>query len=213
MDYCGLAGNPCHSLIGRLQRDNTEISFWTHDEYKTFIQHVTNPIYYNAFELLYYCGMRIGELLALTPSDFDFQTGMLSINKTYGRINGQDLITEPKTQKSKRRIKIPSFLCNEIQNYIGQLYGINNTDRLFPYLEESLDRVMKIACKKSGIHKIRIHDIRHSHASLLIELGFSPLLISERLGHERIETTLNIYSHLYPNKQSEVSEKLDSLRN
>lgn len=68
-------------------------------------------------------------------------------------------------------------------------------------------------CKKANVKKIRIHDLRHSHASLLIELGFSPLLISERLGHENIETTLQTYSHLYPNKQSEVASKLEELHN
>ena len=59
--------------------------------------------------------------------------------------------------------------------------------------------------------KIRIHDIRHSHASLLVEMGFSPLLIAERLGHERVQTTMETYSHLYPNKQIEVARQLDDI--
>ena len=66
-------------------------------------------------------------------------------------------------------------------------------------------------CNASGVKRIRIHDLRHSHASLLIEMGFSPLLIAERLGHEKVETTLQTYSHLYPNKHSEVSDKLQEL--
>lgn len=70
---------------------------------------------------------------------------------------------------------------------------------------------MNRGCKKSGVKHIRMHDLRHSHASLLIELGFTPLLIAERLGHEKIETTLNTYSHLYPNKQNEIITKLESL--
>ncbi|HIU44228.1 MAG TPA: tyrosine-type recombinase/integrase [Candidatus Ventrousia excrementavium] len=69
---------------------------------------------------------------------------------------------------------------------------------------------MNRECKASGVKVIRIHDLRHSHASLLIERGFSPILISERLGHENIETTLETYSHLYPNKQEQVAEKLQS---
>ena len=64
--------------------------------------------------------------------------------------------------------------------------------------------------KLSGIKKIRIHDLRHSHASLLIELGFTPKEIAERLGHENIETTLNTYSHLYPNKQERMADRLES---
>ena len=77
--------------------------------------------------------------------------------------------------------------------------------------KHSLGKALKRAAAAAGIKAIRVHDLRHSHASLLIELGFSPLLISERLGHENIETTLQIYSHLYPNKAAEVSDKLNQL--
>ena len=76
------------------------------------------------------------------------------------------------------------------------------------YLTHEMDR----GCKKSGVKKIRIHDLRHSHANLLIEMGFAPLLISERLGHEDIKTTLQTYSHFYPNKQAEVAAKLQALQ-
>ena len=70
---------------------------------------------------------------------------------------------------------------------------------------------MERGCKQSGVERIRIHDLRHSHASLLIELGFSPLLIAERLGHENIETTLNTYSHLFPHKQAQLALELEKL--
>ena len=72
---------------------------------------------------------------------------------------------------------------------------------------------MKLGCRLSGVEQIRIHDLRHSHASLLIEMGFSPLLIKERLGHEDIKTTLQTYSHLYPSKQEELIDKLNDIRN
>lgn len=67
------------------------------------------------------------------------------------------------------------------------------------------------ATNGSDVKKIRVHDLRHSHASMLVELGFTPLLIAERLGHENIQTTLETYSHLYPNKQVEAAEKLSSI--
>ena len=67
---------------------------------------------------------------------------------------------------------------------------------------------MERGSAKAGLRRIRVHDLRHSHASFLIEKGFSPLLIAERLGHENIQTTLQIYSHLYPNKQHEVAEMI-----
>ena len=84
-------------------------------------------------------------------------------------------------------------------------------NRLFPYTKYFLTHEMERGCKISGVKKIRVHDARHSHASLLVEMGFSPLLIAERLGHERVQTTMETYSHLYPNKQTEVANQLNDL--
>ena len=98
-----------------------------------------------------------------------------------------------------------------VKEYSDMLYDYKPTDRLFPTQKSFLTREMVRGCKLSGVKKIRIHDLRHSRASLLIELGFAPLLISERLGHENVETTLNTYSHLYPNKHGEVAEILSNL--
>ena len=69
---------------------------------------------------------------------------------------------------------------------------------------------MKRGIKESGVKRIRLHDLRHSHSSMLIEMGFSPLEIADRFGHEKIETTLNTYSHLYPNKQEKLADRLDT---
>lgn len=121
------------------------------------------PMHYYAFELLYWCGIREGELLALTPSDFDFNKRTLRINKSYQRINGRDIITELKTPKSNRVIKMPSFLCDEMQDYIGMLYGAEKDTRLFPISKTALYRAMKTGCEKAGVKKIRIHDLRHPY--------------------------------------------------
>ena len=86
----------------------------------------------------------------------------------------------------------------------GYLFGGDS-----PLTRTTIDRYFNEGIKKSGVKKIRMHDLRHSHASLLVEMGFQPLAIAERLGHEKIETTLNTYSHLYPNKQAELAEKLE----
>ena len=97
----------------------------------------------------------------------------------------------------------------ELDSYISRMYGLEDGDRVFPFTRNALEYAMQQACEKSGVKKIRIHDLRHSHASLLIEMGFSPVLIAERLGHESVETTLNTYSHLYPNKQAELADRLE----
>ena len=97
-----------------------------------------------------------------------------------------------------------------IKDYADRLYGYDPSDRLFEVTKHYLKHEMERGCKKTGLREIRVHDLRHSHASLLIELGFAPLLISERLGHESVTTTLEIYSHLYPTKHGEVADRLEA---
>ena len=117
-------------------------------------------------------------------------------------------ITTPKTKKSNRVIKMPKFLCEEIQEYIQMLYEINENDRLFPITKHYLHHEMDRGAKLAGVKRIRIHDLRHSAISLLIEMGFSALAIAERVGHESIDITYR-YAHLFPTKQTEMANKLD----
>ena len=189
-----------------------EILFWTQDEYRLFAeQTMDKPRFYYAFEILYWCGIREGELLALTPADFDFDRQMLSITKSYQRINGRDVITDPKTPKSVRKIKMPDFLVEEIQDYLKLLYNIQPTDRIFEISKGSLHSEMTRASKAAGVKRIRIHGLRHSHISLLIEMGFSAVAIADRVGHESTEITFR-YAHLFPSTQQNMADQLNSLR-
>ena len=186
-----------------------EMLFWTKEEYLRFADVMMDkPVSYYAFEMLYWSGMRLGELLALIPSDFDFQNSTVTINKSYQRLHGEDVITTPKTKRSNRTIKMSEFLAEEMQEYIKMQYEIEPTDRLFPISKSYLHREMERGCKETGLQKIRIHDLRHSHVSLLIELGFSAVAIADRLGHESIEITYR-YAHLFPSKQNEMANKLN----
>ncbi|MBR6569374.1 MAG: site-specific integrase [Clostridia bacterium] len=210
--YYGLQENPCHKAgtIGRKNAD--EMEFWTTKEFQTFITAIKDkPVSYAIFMTLYYTGIREGELLALTPSDIDLEKKVLRVNKSYQRLNGKDVITSPKTPKSNRTIPIPDGLATCLKEYMEKCYGLQPDDRLFPYNKSFLYREIENGCAVSGVKRIRVHDIRHSHASLLVEMGCSPLLIAERLGHEKVQTTMDTYSHLYPNKQVEVARQLDGL--
>lgn len=210
--YYGLRENPCHKAGSMGKKNAEEMQFWTTEEYKKFREAVKDkPRSYMAFQLLYYTGMRIGELMALTKADVDLDAGTVTVSKSYNRLNGEDVISPPKTPKSNRVIAIPNFLCDELRAYLAQLYDLQESDRIFPFTKYFLEHEMKRGAKVSGVKRIRLHDLRHSHASLLIELGFSPLLIAERLGHEKVETTLNTYSHLWPHKQDEVVAKLQRI--
>jgi integrase len=169
------------------------------------------PVSYYAFEMLYWCGIREGELLALTPADFDFERQTLTINKSYQRLKGRDVITSPKTPKSNRTIKMPKFLCEEMEEYLNSLYGIQANQRIFQISKSYLHHEMDRGAKAAGVKRIRIHDLRHSAISLLIEMGFSALAIAERVGHESIDITYR-YAHLFPTKQTEMAEKLNEER-
>ena len=209
--YYDLKSNPCAKAGSMGKSKAEEMDFWTGEEFRKFIDSVMNKrLSYMAFMTLYWTGMRMGELLALNPKDVDLEKSTISITKSYQRLGKKDVITPPKTPKSKRVITIPEFLAVDIKDYMDSLYELQENDRLFPITKYYLEHEMQRGIKESGVKRIRVHDLRHSHASMLIELGFSPLEIANRLGHEKVETTLNTYAHLYPNKQTKLAERLDS---
>lgn len=209
--YHNLRENPCHLAGSMGKRGRRIITFWTKDEYFSFIKVIDDITRYTMFQVLYYTGMRIGELLALTYGDLDLESKIIHINKTATFKGGNVIITSPKTEKSTRDVTVPALLVDDLQDYMSKIYSYSVEDRVFPYTKSILYNALNTGCEKSGVKRIRIHDIRHSHASLLIDMGVSPLLISERLGHEKVETTLNTYSHLYPNRAEEVAEKLNKI--
>ena len=206
-----LPANPCKKVKRMGNSDSRSLDFWTTDEYQTFIQTLDKGVkYYIIFEILFWTGCRIGELLALTPSDIDFEKNQIFITKTYYRTGKQDVITVPKTKQSVRVIEIPEFLKIEIRNFVEGHYGMPNNERLFPIVQEAVQHKMKYQIEKSGVKKIRVHDLRHSHVAYLINKGIEPILIKERVGHKDIRITLNTYGHLYPNQQRRVADLLDT---
>ena len=208
-----LRSNPAAKAGSMGDKDGANINFWTKDEYKRFAEEMMDkPVSYYAFEMLYWCGIREGELLALTAADFDFNNSTVRINKSYQRLHGEDVITTPKTKKSNRVIKMPQFLCEEMQDYFGTLYGLKKKDRVFPLTKSYLHHEMDRGSKAAGVKRIRIHDLRHSHVSLLIDMGFTPVAIADRLGHESIEITLR-YAHLFPSMVQRLDQERMDFKN
>lgn len=209
--HYGLSQNPCKAAgsIGRSRAE--EMNIWTQEEYERFSNGIEKSAVKLAFDILFYTGIRSGELLALTPADI-LPDKRLNICKTYAKIKGEELFLEPKTPKSKRSIAIPDFLYDDMQEYVSKLYGIQPADRIFYFTKSALDKEIKRVAERVGLPPIRVHDLRHSHASMLIEMGFDTLEISERLGHESVKTTLDTYSHLYPDKDKKLAGALNKLR-
>ena len=207
--YYDLPKNPCAATKKIGKSKAKEMLFWTKEEYWKFAEVVKDkPASYYAFQILYWTGIRCGELLALTISDFDLQKKTLHIDKNYQVVKGEEMITTPKTEKSNRIIDLPEFLCNEMEDYFSSLYKVDENSRIFTFTKSFLHHEMDRGSAKAGVKRIRLHDLRHSSCALLIELGYSPIQIAERLGHESVTITER-YSHLYPSVQKQMADKLN----
>lgn len=216
----GLAKKNPSRMIGNIKSKKTKVDFWTLEEFQKVISLLYKGDYYEhylfiSFWLLFMTGMRIGEAAALQWSDIDFETGMLNIDKTlYYKSSDEYKFVEPKTQASVRTIYIDADTIRELQAWrevqqkVLKGCGFVMSYNGIPTSKHTLPRALEKLAGLAGVHRIKIHALRHSHASLLISMGENPLLIKERLGHEKIQTTLGTYGHLYPNSNLEVANKL-----
>lgn len=210
--FYDLRDNPCKK-VDKMGRSNAkELSFWTKDEYEVFLGTFAegDEMYRLIFQMLFWLGCRIGEALALTSSDIDLEKATISVTKTYYRRNKTDYITSPKTESSNRKITIPKFLQGEIKEYLDRRYELAPDERIFPITDRAVQKKMKQKTEEAKLKPIRVHDLRHSHIALLIEKRLQPLVIAQRVGHDSVNTTMNIYGHLYPNKQKEVADLLNA---
>ena len=206
--YYGLPKNPCLETIGTQKRASESIDFWTLEEYKSFIAYAAAVEYRMIYELLFYTGMRIGELRALTLADIDFTNNTIQINKTLPR--GEENTTTPKTLNSFRTVSVPANIMAELKDYTMRIYDLTRTNQLFFVEYQSIARYKNRICQKHNIRQIRIHDFRHSHVSLLINLDCSIMMIADRIG-DTPATVQSTYAHMYPEKKDVVLEKLEKI--
>lgn len=207
--FHNLERNPCHIAGSVGKKDAEEMEILSLQEFNKMIECVTNEENKMFYIVLFWTGLRKGELLALTYKDVDVTNKTISINKNLQEIKGELFLTEPKTPKSKRIISINQQVINAIQRMWDTEYLPDKKQRIFHLSKFSLKRQLDTACRKAGVKRIRVHDLRHSHASYLLANGIDVVLVSKRLGHEKVQTTLNTYCHVCP-----ISEgKLYSLLN
>lgn len=153
--------------------------------------------------------MRIGELLALQVKDVNFEDETIRVDESLTRLDGEDLITAPKTESSVRVITIHKELQDEIREYISTLYRPKPGTRLFAGRTKSFfEHEMERGIKLSGVKKITVHCTRHSHASMLVQMGFSPIEIAKRLGHGKVTTTIETYCHQSRDAQEKIADRL-----
>lgn len=189
------------------------VEFWNPEEYERFAYCAMNyPEYYYAFEVLYWCGLRAGEMFALTLSDIDLKQALISITKTYQLVNGREIISTPKTPSSVRKVSMPGFLVDELKEYINMLYDPRPDERIFRVSKSALCKVFHSLSQEAGLERITVHGLRHSHVSLLINKKYDIFEVSKRIGHKSIKTTQDIYGHLFDEVQRTIANDLDSIR-
>ena len=208
--YKGLPKNPCIEPMGSATRAQDNINFWTLAEYNNFIKHVDDIQYRIFYEMLYYTGMRKGELMALTLQDIDFSNLTVRINKTLYYKTKNKRSTPPKTANSNRTVSIPENVAADLLEYTKRVYDIDMGYELFFLSVHDIENYKDKVCRQHGIRNIRVHDLRHSHVSLLVDMGVDMFLIADRIG-DNVATVQRTYAHLYPNKRASVAEKLNKL--
>ena len=208
--YYNLSKNPCHSTGGIGNSNADEMKIWSREQFESFIRHEDIAEYHLAFNILFYTGMREGELLALTPDDIPRDEPVIHVSKTYAVVDGDAMLLTPKTPQSLRDIPIHQQLHDEIMEYIDSLF-IKNDDLIFWFSKASLLKEFHSMAQKAGLEQIRIHDLRHSHVSMLIQMGIPLPEISKRLGHKSPSTTLRIYSHLIPGNERRIAVAIGRL--
>ena len=197
-----------------------EMLFWSPEEFAAFISHVERYDYATLFRFLYLSGCRKGEALALTWRDVDLTKGTASISKSFSnKAHEKDKaysITTPKNASSNRTVHLPPFFAKELAEYRDwQKCAAEDAIYVFggknPLPPTNIDRVLTKSAAAAGVKRIRIHDLRHSCASLLIHKGVSIVAVSRHLGHSTVEQTLNTYSHMLPDDQTMILNTLSGV--
>ena len=198
-----------------------EMDFYTFEEFQKFINAEDKLKYKAIFETLYYCGLRRGELRGLTWDNIDFANKILSVRKSIINIaeeGGRWQLSTPKTKTSIRDIPMPDILIDHLKILKEEektKYGFENNWFVFgdvkPIHQNLLLKRKKAIAKRAELREIRIHDFRHSCASLLINNGANIMIIAKYLGHSKIDETLNTYSHLFKSKMNDVVNLVNNL--
>ena len=223
--YQELNENPCKNLGAFGSKKNrSEMKIWSVDDFNKFINFLEsknkekNGKYSNAiiiFKILFWTGLRIGEVLALTFEDINLEEKFIDVNKTISHIKKKKYITAPKTLGSIRKVLLPENLITDLKLYFSKFeLELSKKDlksqRIFNLKKSQLRYILEKYSIQADVEKIRLHDFRHSHASYLLFIQADITAISKRLGHDNLQTTINTYSHLYKDANKQLIKKLNS---
>ena len=221
-----LARNPCDAVVPP-RPPRIEMQVLDEREVIRFLETASRESLYPFFHSAVTTGARLGELLALRWQDVDLTDGRISIKRTVRRLSGYGYVVgSPKTHRSRRAIALDSETRQVLQDHrrrqleqrllIGPAYH-DDEDLVFatptglPLGDSTVRTTFNRILKKAGLRRIRIHDLRHSAATLMLRAGVNPKVVSDRLGHSTIAITLDTYTHVLPDTQREGAEALARL--
>ena len=206
--FYGLRQNPC-ILAGNIRCPPKEMNFLTIDEFKQLIddpeQMPRNTI---IIKILFWTGIRISECLALTVGDIE--SGRIHVCKNKVRVGKEYIIQEQIKNNRSRYVKINPTLERDILKYINHLYGHTKDTVLFPITRATVNAAVNKSCEHTGVKRIRVHDLRHSHVALLIHMGYFPKAIADRIG-DSVNTVLKTYAHIYEEDEAKMINELEEM--
>ncbi|HEM3622024.1 TPA: site-specific integrase [Streptococcus suis] len=215
----GMLPNNVAKVVGNVKKDRPKVDFWTVEEFQKFIStfdksNIYDLLYFTTFWFFFMTGVRTSELQAIEWSKVNWDTGSVLIDCSMYYKNQKDwYITDTKSISGIRLIYLDDDTLKilkdwqKVQSEIGShRFIFSLTDS--PLVKSTLKRVLQVHSDYADVKSIRIHDLRHSHASFMLSLGMNDLEMQNRLGHADIKTTLGTYSHLRPNAMKEVANRL-----
>ena len=218
-----ISRNPI-DLVDPPKVERHEMKTMTEEDIGRFLDEARKGDYYALFYIYLFTGIRRSEALALRWSDVDLLGCQLSINKTMQVVNNKVTYKSPKTPNSRRLVALSPSTCvvlrlhREAQNKIRKYKEeppVSDDDLVFcqtdgkPYLPNTISHAWIKSVKKCGLDGVRLHDARHTHATLLFKSGVSAKVIQERLGHSSVAFTMNTYAHVSPGMQKQAANKFD----
>lgn len=199
-------------------KQENQMKVWTIEESQTFLELSNGSKFHLVYMIAITTGMRKGEILGLQWKNIDFSNKSITVQNNLVYAGNELKLTSPKTAASKRTITVPDFLIKYLKEY--KLKQTPNTlDLVVTGVKNEmlyhnvLDQQFAKDVKSAGLPKIRFHDMRHTHATILLQMGENPKVVMERLGHSNVSVTLNTYSHVLPGMQKNVAEKLNNAFN